>query len=110
MINIRNVTLKPSGGSDEGQKDEELTQKEVRKYGSLKDKAHLGVAQKEGADRYADKERWDWQHKGIHRGFCFMASNLWWLIRVWSQNFLPAALTDQTPTNWLSQDYHMSFH
>lgn len=58
MINIRNVTLKPSGGSEEGQKDEELTQKEeVRKYGSLKDKAHLGVAQKEGADRYADKER-----------------------------------------------------
>lgn len=58
MINIRNVTLTPSGGREEGEKDEELTQrKEVRRYGSLKDKAHLGVAQKEGADRYADKER-----------------------------------------------------
>lgn len=58
MINIRNVTLKPSGGREGGEKDEELTQrKEVRRYSSLKDKAHLGVTQREGADRYADKER-----------------------------------------------------
>lgn len=58
MLNIRSVTLKPSGGREEGEKDEELTQgKEVRRYGSLNDKAHLRVAQKEGADRYADKER-----------------------------------------------------